>query len=87
MSTSLELFDIQRWMKDAACKGNQEGDWFPEAPGNSSALKIALSICNDCLVKQECFDYAIIRPDLQGIWGGVSARKRGRLRAEGINND
>ena len=87
MSTPIEVLDLQRWMKDAACQGNKEGDWFPEAPGNSSAVRIALSICNSCLVKQECFNYAIAHPDLQGIWGGVNARKRGRLRAKGINND
>ena len=87
ISTSLEMLNIQRWMKDAACKANTEGDWFPEAPGNSLAVKIALSICSKCLVKQECFDYAIIRPELSGIWGGVSARKRGTLRAEGLSND
>jgi WhiB family transcriptional regulator, redox-sensing transcriptional regulator len=81
------MLNIQRWMKDAACKANTEGDWFPEAPGNSLAVKIALSICSKCLVKKECFDYAIIRQELSGIWGGVSARKRGTLRAEGLNND
>jgi WhiB family redox-sensing transcriptional regulator len=87
MSTPLELLNIQRWMKDAACKGNTEGDWFPEAPGNAPAVKIALSICKDCLVKQECYDYAITRPELQGIWGGVTARKRGRIRAEGNKSE
>lgn len=87
ISTSLEMLNIQRWMKDAACNNNTEGDWFPEAPGNSPAVKIALSICGKCLVKQECFDYAIIRPELSGIWGGVTSRKRGKLRAQGINND
>jgi len=56
MSTSIELFEIQRWMKDAACKGNT-------------------------------VDYAMARPDLQGVWGGLSARKRGSLRAKGYNND
>jgi WhiB family redox-sensing transcriptional regulator len=82
MSTPTEVVEIQRWMKDAACKGNTEGDWFPEAPGNNSGVKIALAICKDCLVKQECFDYAITRPELSGIWGGVTSRKRGSLRAE-----
>jgi len=82
MSTPHEMLKIQRWMKDAACKGNNEGDWFPEAPGNSPAVKIALEICKNCLVKQECYDYAITQPQLVGIWGGVTARKRGGIRAE-----
>lgn len=82
MSTPLEMLNIQRWMKDAACKGNTEGDWFPEAPGNYPEVKIALAICKNCLVKQECYDYAITRPELSGIWGGVTARKRGSIRAE-----
>ena len=82
MSTPLEMLNIQRWMKDAACKGNTEGNWFPEAPGNYPEVKIALAICKNCLVKQECYDYAITRPELSGIWGGVTARKRGSIRAE-----
>jgi WhiB family redox-sensing transcriptional regulator len=87
MSTSIELFEIQRWMKDAACKGNTEANWFPETPARNPAVVLAISICNQCAVKQECLDYAMARPDLQGVWGGLSARKRGSLRAKGYNND
>ncbi len=87
MSTSLELLAIQRWMKDAACKGNTEGDWFPDHPGRTPAIKLAIDICNQCAVKQECFDYAMQYPDLHGIWGGVTARKRSSLRAKGLRND
>ena len=87
MSTSIELLEIQRWMKDAACKGNTEGDWFPEQPGRTPAIKIAMDICNQCAVKQECLDYAMARPQLHGIWGGLSARKRASLLVKGYNND
>jgi WhiB family redox-sensing transcriptional regulator len=87
MSTPMELLDIQRWMKDAACKGNTEGDWFPEQPGRTPAIKIALDICKQCAVKQECLDYAMARPTLHGIWGGLSARKRGSLRGKGNKSE
>jgi len=82
MATPMEWLDIQRWMKDAACVGNKEADWFPENPGRTPAIKLAIQICNQCAVKQECTDYALARPDLLGIWGGLSARKRGSIRAQ-----
>jgi WhiB family redox-sensing transcriptional regulator len=82
MSTPLEMLDIQRWMSNAACKGNTEGDWFPEQPGRTPAIKLAMDICNRCPVKIECLEYAMIQPNLHGIWGGLSARKRGALRAK-----
>ena len=84
MSTPIELLDIQRWMKDAACKGNTEGNWFPEQPGRTPAIKIAMDICKQCAVKQECLDYAVARPEVLGIWGGKSPKARRVLRAKRI---
>ena len=82
MASPIEWLEIQRWMKDAACAGNKEGDWFPEHPGRTPAIKLAIEICGQCMVKQECTEYALARPDLVGIWGGLSARKRGTIRAQ-----
>lgn len=82
MSTPMEVLDIQRWMKDAACAGNKEANWFPDIPGRTPEIALAMKICKECLVQQECLNYAIARPELLGIWGGVTARKRGSIRAE-----
>lgn len=79
MSTPFEVLEVQRWMKDAACKGNTEGNWFPEN-GITASVKLAISICNQCAVKQECLNYAVPQPELQGIWGGKSHRQRRNLR-------
>ncbi len=80
MSTPMEVFEIQRWMKDAACTNNKEANWFPEKPGRTPETTLAIKICKECLVKQECLDYAVARPELSGIWGGVTARKRSSIR-------
>lgn len=79
MSTPLEMLNIQRWMKDAACKGNTEANWFPEH-GVSKAVHLAYRICEQCAVKEECLNYAVQYPDLQGIWGGKSPRQRRHIR-------
>jgi len=79
MSTPIEVLEIHRWMKDAACVGNREANWFPE-PGKRSGTALAIRICKSCLVKKECLNYAIARPELIGIWGGVSAKGRQNIR-------
>ncbi len=65
------------WFADAACKEHPELSWHPEL-GESTAP--AKRICSGCLVRAECFDYALADPALAGVWGGLSARERGRLR-------
>jgi hypothetical protein len=52
MSTPMEVLEIQRWMKDAACAGNKEANWFPDVPGRTPEIALAIKICNTCLVKQ-----------------------------------
>lgn len=81
MGTPIEMLKIQRWMKDASCVGNREANWFPEG-GITREVNLAIKICKSCLVKQECLNYAIERPELLGIWGGVSAKKRESIRRE-----
>ena len=80
MSTPIEVLEVQRWMKDASCVGNKEANWFPEKPGRTPEVNLAIKICKDCLVKQECLSYAIAHPELLGIWGGITARKRASIR-------
>jgi hypothetical protein len=79
MSTPMEMLDVLRWMKDAACKGNTEANWFPEH-GITKEVKLARTICSQCAVKEECLNYAVQQPELLGIWGGTSHRQRRNIR-------
>jgi len=37
-------------------------------------------VCESCLVRPECLDYAMADPEVQGTWGATSARQRAQIR-------
>jgi hypothetical protein len=37
-------------------------------------------VVGDCVVRAECLDAAMVDADLEGFWGGTSARERAQLR-------
>jgi WhiB family redox-sensing transcriptional regulator len=69
------------WRKDATCAdpGIDPNIFFPSNEDVDS-LRRARQICSDCLVKQECYEYAMRHPTLTGVWGGTSHRERSRLK-------
>jgi WhiB family redox-sensing transcriptional regulator len=75
----VELFAAGRpsWYRDALCVEYPSESFHPEL-GQSAAP--AKAVCERCLVRHECLTYAVDDPALGGIWGGLSARERGRLR-------
>jgi WhiB family redox-sensing transcriptional regulator len=71
------------WMGEAAC-ANVDPEIFMPNPGGSP--RAALEICNGhgkdmpvCPVREECLMYALMRHEPLGIWGGKTARQRGRM--------
>jgi len=67
------------WRELALCLGHDPDLWFPqESDGGINAIRI----CSGCPVRLDCLGWAIEHNERNGIWGGVSARKRQRLRAE-----
>ncbi len=74
------------WTKLAACrlyddpkKQAEVSSWFFDGAVGKAPEK-ARRICADCPVQQECLDYALEIPSLEGIWGGTTERERQRLR-------
>jgi WhiB family redox-sensing transcriptional regulator len=61
----------------AACRGKDPNLWFPEQGTPAGEAK---TICHTCPAQEECLDYALAHPWLQGIWGGLNAKERRRLR-------
>jgi WhiB family redox-sensing transcriptional regulator len=67
------------WRQFAMCLGHEPDLWFPiDSDGGARAV----SICSVCPVRLDCLAWAIEHNERNGIWGGVSARKRQRIRAE-----
>ncbi len=51
--------------------------WFPTRTQSVELLK---SVCESCLVVDECLEHALADDSLVGFWGGTSERERRELR-------
>ena len=74
--------DIARpdWTLEAACRGLDPNIFYPE---RGASLEPAKKICASCPVRIECAQYAIDNGDKYGIWGGLSEKRRRRVRMSG----
>lgn len=67
------------WAQDAACR-RSTADMFPT---RGQSAQPALDICEWCVVRYECENWALnYGPTLHGIAGGLSQRGRRNLAAE-----
>ena len=65
--------DDRDWMKDGNCIDKDTKIFFPN---KGRGLEIAKIICEDCVVTQECLEYAISNNIDFGVWGGKSEKER-----------
>lgn len=63
------------WMRDGACRGVDDIDFFPESMTSLAAAR-AVALCNSCPVQEACARYAMVNDIEYGIWGGLSPRAR-----------
>ena len=73
-------FDAQEpWYEDAACASYPAEVFFP--PGDvPSAADAAKAVCEVCPVREECLSFALETAQAEGVWGGMDAGDRRRLR-------
>lgn len=66
------------FINPANCAGTETEEWFSDTTvyENKPILK---KICNSCLAKDECLDYAL-HHNVQGFWGGTSEFERKMMR-------
>jgi WhiB family redox-sensing transcriptional regulator len=67
------------WRQFSLCRDHDADLWFPTATESDVA---ATTICRACPVRLDCLAWALKYNERYGIWGGVSARARQRMRAE-----
>lgn len=67
------------WRELAACSG-ADSDLFFAVAEDSPASEKAKAICAACPVQEACLQYAIATNQTDGIWGGMTATDRRRLR-------
>jgi WhiB family redox-sensing transcriptional regulator len=75
---------LDTWQLRAACRGPQAEIFFPPAHAERKEEKLqredrAKSICQSCVVRAECLDYAIRIHEPHGIWGGLNEMERKQM--------
>lgn len=71
-------------MSTPACAGRDPEMWFPRAGQPQGEYKkqvrAAKLVCETCPVQRECLVQALADKEPSGIWGGLTAQERTRLR-------
>lgn len=65
--------------EEGAFRGMDPELFFP-GTGDSVGMALAKAVCDQCPVRRECLDYAILAGEQHGVWGGMSERARRRIR-------
>ncbi len=65
------------WFSRANCRGLDPGLFHPSRGDSPEPAK---AVCAGCCVVAECLDYAIANRLHEGIYGGLCARERQRVR-------
>lgn len=75
------------WTLDAACRGMDTNLFFPDRGTSKKTINAVKQICNQCVVNEQCLDYAIETNQRIGFWGGKSDKERRAIvRYRKINN-
>jgi WhiB family redox-sensing transcriptional regulator len=69
-------------LPDAACQEFPELPWVPDPGYNGKDFPRMRRICAGCPELERCRRIAVNTPSLIGVWGGLTARERMRLRRE-----
>jgi len=64
------------WMNSGSCRLVPPSTFFPS---DGTGVIVAQRICEDCPVKVQCLEHALVNRIDHGVWGGASERQRRRL--------
>jgi WhiB family redox-sensing transcriptional regulator len=81
MAVSVDLYFAaeEPWHEDAACTSYPAEMFFPPSD-DPEASRAAKAVCATCPVRDECFTFALETAQSEGVWGGMDAGERRRLR-------
>jgi len=72
------------WRERGACFGSYSGVFFPERGESTKAARV---ICDECVVVQECSDFAVGENQRFGVWGSTTERERVKIRKDKANGE
>ena len=68
------------WRDRAECRGYGPEVFYPKDEDRQmNIIKIAKSMCANCVVRQDCLEYAFSHREKIGIWGGMTEKEREAL--------
>lgn len=71
------ILNREAWTDGALCSQVGQDLFFPES---GELSKPAKQVCLQCDVREQCLEYAMRNRENFGVWGGLSARERMKLR-------
>jgi WhiB family redox-sensing transcriptional regulator len=66
------------WRDAGACKGLAPEIFYPD-PEDDAEAEIAKEVCQHCMVRGTCLEYALAHREKEGVWGGTTERERRRI--------
>jgi len=67
----------EEWREQANCRGKDVNMFFIEkGPTAIANMKAVREICNACIIKKQCLDYALDNSIKDGIYGGQAPKER-----------
>ena len=74
----------ETWHLRASCRGPESALFFPPSVAERRDVREAReakakTICAECIVRQECLEFALRVHEPHGIWGGLTEAERRRL--------
>ncbi len=80
MALDGQVWEPERdWREDSSCAGMDSEVFFPPSEDEAAAMP-AKEICALCPAQEQCLSYALATNQTEGVWGGMSAGDRRRLR-------
>jgi WhiB family redox-sensing transcriptional regulator len=70
------------WRKDARCRDTDPGLFFPVGTTGLAVEQIAnaKAVCDTCVCKAACLEFALSTNQDTGVWGGTSEEERRVIR-------
>ena len=70
------------WRELALCRDSEPSLFFPVGSTGPAMEQIAeaQTICAECPVREACLQYALATNQTAGVWGGLDAGERRRMR-------
>jgi len=72
--------DPESWRAESVCRKHPTRWWFG---GDQRETVLAKRMCAGCSVNAQCLEFALLRPELLGVWAATTPAERAAMRRTG----